>query len=128
MTLNEEAIKTANALDTIKEKLAELSGDKEGALAARLRIINRSDADEAIKAIDAISDAYLRNAKAAMEALSLWNKFWTMVGNLTTSPLDKQTEEIIKKNTEIKNSFDEITSTKGLKEGASFLTEELQQS
>jgi len=45
MTLNEEAIKTENALDTIKEKLAELSGDKEGALAARLRIISRSDAE-----------------------------------------------------------------------------------
>lgn len=125
MALNEESIKTANALDQVKEKLAELSGDKSGALAARLRIIDRTDAEEAARSIDIISEAFTRQAKAAIEAASATNRFWVEMGHLTESAFAEKQEEIVKKNQEIKNSFDEITTTKGLKAGSAFLNDEL---
>ena len=128
MAINEQSISTANSLDQIKQKLADLSGDKGGALAAQLRIITRSDADAAVKAIDAISEAYLANAKAAAEAASMSTRFWAAAGHLATSPLDSASEKIRNQSKEIKNTFEELATSDplhGLEKGASFLTDEL---
>ena len=115
-------------MDQIREKLADLSGDKAGALGARLRIITRDDAAEAVKAIDDITEAFVRNAKAAEEANSAWNKFKLGTGKLFTSSFDLQTEEIRKSTEEIKRQFDDLVLSDplhGLAKGESFLTEEI---
>lgn len=128
-TFNEQSISAANSLDQINQRLAELSGDKGGALAARLRIISRSDAEQAVRSIDSISEAFTQQAKAAIEAASAVTKLEKALDYLFTSSLDQGTRKVVETGTELKNTFDTIVlsdPTKGLAKGVSYLNEELQ--
>lgn len=130
LAINQQANANANALDLVKEKLADLSGDKAGALAAQMRIISREDAAESVRAIDAITEAFQRQAKAAAEANSWVTKLEVALSHLATSPLDQKTEQIRLLSEEIKNNYNQIVTsdpTKGLDKGKAYLQEELDQ-
>jgi len=128
LATNEQTISSANSLDRISQKLAELSGDKGGALAAQLRIISRDDAEQMVRAIDSISEAYERNAKAAADAASVSTKFWSFVGSQTTGAFDKANQKISKQAEEIRAQFNDIVTSdplKGMEKGAEFLHTQL---
>jgi len=130
MVLNRQSIDAANDLDRVAQKMAELHGDKWGALDAQLRILSREDALRAVSDIDSLSEAYKKNAKAAADATTMTAQFWRAVGSQTTSVFDKANERITKQGQEIRNKFDEIVTgdpEHGLQKGMDFLQKQLDQ-